>query len=73
MLEYTAEQTDARLKYLDDARRFFVQVWRENPDLLKDGDPKIIEMMTPLWERDATAKAKMAFSTKHETSQIGNE
>lgn len=58
MIEYTAEQTDARLKYLDEARLFFIQVWRENPDLLKRGDPKIVELMTPIWARDEVVRVK---------------
>lgn len=56
MDDCSAEQTDARLKYLDEARRFFVQIWRENPDLLKHADPDLIERMAPLWKRDAIAK-----------------
>ena len=52
MTDYTASETDDRLKYLDDARRFFIQIWRENPDLLKNGEPRLIELMTPIWEQD---------------------
>lgn len=57
MAELTAEQTDARLKYLDGARRFFIQVWRENPDLLKHADAHLIEMMAPIWARDEIARS----------------
>ena len=57
MVEYSAEQTDARLKYLDEARRFFIQVWRENPGLLKHGDSHLIEMMAPIWAQDEFTKA----------------
>ncbi|MSQ51059.1 MAG: hypothetical protein EXR28_04145 [Betaproteobacteria bacterium] len=52
MTDYSASETDERLKYLDDARRFFIQIWRENPALLKHGEPRLIEMMTPIWEQD---------------------
>ena len=55
MVDFTAEQTDARLKYLDEARRFFIQVWRDNPGLLKHGDPHLIEIMAPIWARDEIA------------------
>ena len=47
----------AKLDYLDGVRQFFVQVWRENPALLKHGDPRLIDMMTPIWERDKIAEA----------------
>ena len=57
MPEFSVQEVDARLKYLDEARQFFIQVWRDNPDLLKHGDPKLIEMMTPIWERDKIAEA----------------
>ncbi len=57
MVDFTAEQTDARLKYLDGARRFFIQIWRQNPGLLKHGDSRLIEMMAPIWARDEIAKS----------------
>ncbi|GEM_PF-3047365 len=57
MTDFTAEQTDARLELLDDARRFFIQVWRDNPELLRHGDPKLVEMMEPVWKRDRAALA----------------
>lgn len=57
MVDFTAEQTDVRLSLLEDARRFFIQVWRENPQLLDHADPKLVEMMRPLWERDKAARA----------------
>lgn len=57
MVDFTAEQTDARLSLLEDARRFFIQVWRENPELLNHADPKLVEMMRPVWERDRAALA----------------
>ena len=47
----------AKLNYLDGVRHFFVQVWRENPALLKHADPRLIDMMTPIWERDKIAEA----------------
>lgn len=58
MTDYTASQTDERLKYLDDARRFFIQIWRENPDLLKNGEPRLIELMAPIWEQDKRQRAR---------------
>ena len=57
MVEFTAAETDARLETLEDARRFFVQVWRDNPDLLRHGDQKLIDLMTPIWEHDKAEKA----------------
>lgn len=57
MTEYTASETDDRLKYLDDARRFFIQIWRENPDMLKNGEPRLLELMTPIWEQDKRERA----------------
>ena len=57
MFDFTAEQTDARLSLLEDARRFFIQVWRENPQLLDHADPKLVEMMRPHWERDRATLA----------------
>ena len=35
----------------------FIQVWRENPQLLDHADPKLVEMMRPLWERDRATRA----------------
>ena len=58
MIDYSASETDDRLKYLDDARRFFIQIWRENPDLLKNGEPRLIELMTPIWEQDERERAR---------------
>ena len=54
--DISEEKFLARLSQLDGVRQFFVQMWRENPALLQHGDPKLIEMMTPIWERDKIAK-----------------
>lgn len=56
VVDFTAEQTDARLSLLDDARGFFIQVWRDNPELLSHADPKLVEMMRPVWDHDRAAR-----------------
>ena len=56
-IDIPEEKFLARLHHLDGVRQFFVQVWRENPALLKHGDPRLIDMMTPIWERDKITKA----------------
>ena len=62
MIVLTAEETDARLRYLESARQFFIQAWRDNPDLLIGADPKLIDMMRPVWEGDKLAKASISKS-----------
>lgn len=59
-IDISENQFLERLNALDGVRQFFVQVWRENPGLLKHGDPKLIELMTPIWEWDKLAKDDMA-------------
>ena len=61
-IDISEEQFVARLNQLDGARQFFVQMWRENADLLKNADPRIVRLMTPIWEHDNLVNAQQAAS-----------
>ena len=47
MREFSVQENDERLRYLESARQFFLQVWRENPDLIEHGDPRLKEIINP--------------------------
>ena len=61
-IDISEEQFVARLNQLDGARQFFVQMWRENAGLLKNADPRIVRLMTPIWEHDKLGIAQQASS-----------
>lgn len=47
----------SRLERADEVRCFFVQMWRENPDLLRHSDPRLREIMQPVWQHEKNATA----------------
>ena len=54
MPDHTVQETDERLAYLESARRFFLEVWRDNPDLARHADLDIKALISPSEGRGPT-------------------
>ncbi len=67
MRELSVRENDERLQYLESARQFFLQVWRENPDLIAHGDPRLKEIVNPegMWSQMDSPAHDIEFVRKH--------